>query len=374
MSKNAMVELVLSEMQANNGWESRKGREVAHANIASRVRKVIRNADGTLNEGLIRRTNFEELYKKLVEDLDLAEAPGGLTSSAFPVIAGEMISSVIVDAYQSFPKNGLKLVRVVPSKRKVSQIAGWKAIGRLGRVNERENYPEVNPPTEKWFAINNVKHGGLLTLTRESLTFDQTNELIDRASQIGEEAARTQDEIILNTVTGRNADSYNPQGVATTLYSGGNGNLNTTNPLGTTGWETADQALTAQVDDNTGKPIWVFGDMPMMIVPVALKHTAWKLRNNDRGDLGTANLDRNPAQNAFDFIIDPYAAGGNTDWYYGSFKRQFRWEEIWPVETYTRVGQDTEEGFKADVIQQFKVSFYGGCGAVETRYVSKNTP
>jgi len=371
MSKNAMVELVLAEMQANNGKDSKAGRKIALQKIQERVHKLIRNADGTLNEGLIRRTNYEELYAKLVEEMDLEE---NLTSSAFPVIAGEMISSVIIDAYQSFPKNGLKLVRVIPSKRKVSQVAGWSAIGRLGRVGERENYPEVNPPNEKWFAINNRKHGGLLTLTKESLTFDQTNELIDRARQVGEEAARTQDEIILDTVTGRVADAFNPSGVATTLYSAGNVNLNTTNPLGTDGWEAADIALTKQVDDNTGKPIWVFGDMPMMIVPAALKHTAWKLRNNDRGELGTANLDRNPAQNAFDFIIDPYAASGNTDWFYGSFARQFRWEEIWPVETYTRVGQDTEDGFKADVIQQFKVSFYGGCGAVDTRYVNKNTP
>lgn len=370
MSKNAMVELVLAEMQSNNGVESKEGRKVALKNIKERVAKLIRNSDGSLNENLIRKVNFEELYKKLVEDTDLNE---NLTSSAFPVIAGEMISSVIIDGYQAFPKMGLSLVRTVPSKRKTSQVAGWSAIGRIAEVGERENYPEINPPNEKWYAIDNIKHGGILTLTKESLTFDQTNQLIDRARLAGEEAARRQDELIFDVITGRNANGFKPSGVATTLYSAGNKNLNTTNPLGSEGWEAADIALTKQVDDNTGKPIWVFGDMPKMIVPASLKFTAWKLRNNDRGAQGTANLDRNPAQNAFDYIIDPYAGSASSDWFYGSFNRQFRWEEVWPVETYTRVGQDSEDGFKADVIQQFKVSFFGGCGAVDTRYVNKNT-
>lgn len=370
MSRNAIVNLVLSEMQANNGHESTKGRKVAHEKIAERIKSLVRNADGSLNEMLVRKTNFEELYYKLVEEMDLEE---NLTSSAFPVIAGEMISSVIVDAYQSFPMNAMKLLRVVPTNKKVSQVAGWKAMGRLSVVGEGERYPEVNPPSEKWFNINTKKHGGVLTLTRESIRFDQTNDLIDRARQLGEEGARTMDQTAFDAITGRASDAYNPSGVATTLYSVGNKNLNSTNPLGTAGWETADIKLTTQVDDNTGKPIWVFGDRPIMIVPAGLKFSAWKLRENDRGDMNTANLDKNPAQNAFDFVIDPYAASGSTDWFYGSPKRQFRWEEVWPLETYTRVGQDSEGGFLADSIQQFKVSFFGGCGAVDTRFVSKNT-
>lgn len=369
MSKNAIVELVLSEEQKHNAKESSKGRKIAHAEIAKRVHGLIHGKDGKLNESLIRRTNWRGLWEELVVNMDLEEA---LTSSAFPTIAGEMISSVIVDGYESFPKNAMKLLRVVPSKRKVSQIAGWSAIGRVAKVNERENYPEINPPGEKFFTINNVKHGGMLTLTKETIFFDQTGQLIDRARQIGEEAGRSQDEIAWNAITGTAVDSYNPQGVATALYSAGNVNLLTTNPLGTTGWENADIELTKAVDDNTGKPIWVFGDRPIMVVPAGLKQVAWKLKNNDRGDLGTANLDRNSAQDAFDFIVNPYAAD-QTSWFYGSFTRQFRWEEIWPVETFSRVGQDSTEGFNADIIQQFKVSFYGGAGAVETRYVKKST-
>lgn len=367
--KNTIIDLVLREEKKFNASGSRRGMKEAHRSIAAKVSEAMRTKEGKLDMALVRRVNWRNLWEKLVVEQDLEE---NLTSSAFPTIAGELISSVIIDGYESFPKNALRLMRTVPSRRKISQIVGWSAIGRVTNVGERENYPEIDPPKEKVFTINNEKHGAIVSLTKETIFFDQTNELINRARQIGEEAARRQDEIGWAALDGSASDAFNPAGVATPLYSGGNNNLNTSNPLGTAGWEAADVALTQQVDDNTGKPIWVFSDRPVMVVPAGLKHVAWKLRNNDRGDLGGPNLDMNPAKDAFDFIINPYAAS-QTEWFYGSFIRQFRWEEIWPVETFSRVGQDTDEGFKADVIQSFKVGFFGGAGAVETRYVSKNT-
>lgn len=369
MSKNVFVETTLREWTKHNAENNKEGRQAAAKKLAEMIRPMYTGKDGKVDVAFVQRVNWRNLFEKLVVEQDLEE---NLTSSAFPVIAGEMISAVMVDGYESFPKNGKMMVRTVPSKRKVSQIAGWTAIGRIASVNERESFPEINPPQEKWFAINNKKYGAKITLTKEDIFFDQTGELINRARQVGEEAARAEDEIILDGVTGRASDAFNPSGAAATLYSAGNNNLITTNSLGTAGWENTDVKLTQQVDDNTGKPIWVFGDRPVMIVPAALKHTAWKLRNNDRGELGSANLDRNPAQNAFEFIVDPYATDATT-WYYGSPMRQFRWEEIWPVEVVTRVGADTKDGFDADIVQQFRVSFYGGVGAVDTRYVIKNT-
>jgi hypothetical protein len=99
---------------------------------------------------------------------------------------------------------------------------------------------------------------------------------------------------------------------------------------------------------------------------------AEKLRSNEYGPQGTANLDVNLARNMYNIVVNPYLSKATTTWWYGGFNRQFRWEEVWPLETYTRVGQDTEEGFKNDIIQQFKVSLFGGCGAVDTRYVLEN--
>ncbi len=115
------------------------------------------------------------------------------------------------------------------------------------------------------------------------------------------------------------------------------------------------------------------GDRPLMIVGSTLLATAEKLQKNEHGDLGTANLDTNLAQGQFDVVINPYLPS-TSSWWYGAPARQFRWEEVWPIETFTRVGQDSEVGFNQDLIQQFKLSFYGGAGAADFRYVIENDP
>jgi len=346
----------LAEAYENKHSEKR----VAHQEMGKQIRRLIEEKKLDPN-----RVSFQGLFEQLVTRKNLEE---NLSSSAFPVISSEIISSVIIAAYQAFPKSGDRVVRTVPSKLKVSNIVGWKAIGVIRKVNEREPYGQVNPPDEKSITIKNYKHGGLMDLTKESIFFDQTGELLNQARGLGEEAARYREEIIMKKVCDVDADALG----GADLYSGGNSNLLTTNPLGTAGWENAHVSLMDKKDDGTGKPIWVYGERPLMLVSAGNWALAEKLRQNEYGPQGTANLDINLARNMFDIVVNPYLTKATTTWWYGGFNRQFRWEEVWPLETYTRVGQDTEEGFKADVIQQFKVSFFGGCGAVDTRYVFEN--
>lgn len=334
-----------------------QGARTAHRMVAEDLKKLIeaKKLDPA-------RISLKALWEATVEKKDLSE---NISSSGFPTIAGEIISSVIIAAYQAFPKAGDRLVRTVPSRLKESKIAGWKAIGKISALNERQPYGQVLPPDEKTATIKNQKYGGVLDLTKEAIFFDQTGQLMDDARQLGEEGARFRDEIIMNTV----CDVLGQSLSGGVLYSAGNVNLITSNPLGTTGWENAHIELLDKKDDQTGKPIWVFGEKPIMIVPSGLYPKAWKLQNNETGDLGTANRDKNMAQNMFDLVVNPYLQKVSTDWWYGGFNRQFRWEEVWPLEVFTRVGQDTSEGFGQDIIQQFKVSLYGGCGAADTRYV-----
>lgn len=329
---------------------------VAHREVGKEVKKL-------LQEGKVdaKRVDFRTLWEQLVKSRDLEE---NLTSSAFPNISGEIISKVMIDAYEAFPKNGDKLVRTVPSKLKISRVAGWTAFGAVERVGERQEFPELAPMDEKSQTINNYKHGGLLSLTKEDIFFDQSGQLIDRASQVGEEAARKREELIFAAVSDPGGNSLS----GADLYASGNSNRLTTNPLGTTGWETVRTNLLKKKDEKN-KPIWVFGDRPFMVVPPALLNTAEKLGKNEYGDLGTANLDVNLARGQFDVIVNPYWTADDTTWWYGAFKRQFRWEEVWPVEVFMRVGQDSEDGFKKDIVQQHKCSFFGGAGAIDTKYV-----
>ena len=62
-----------------------------------------------------------------------------------------------------------------------------------------------------------------------------------------------------------------------------------------------------------------------------------------------------------------------TAWFYGDFKKQFVYTEVWPLQV-EQQGRDSEKAFNADVISRYKVSYYGGCGAVSNRYVVKGAP
>jgi hypothetical protein len=279
----------------------------------------------------------------------------------------------MIDGYQEFPKDVEKLCRTVPSKLKTSRVVGWSAIGFVQQVNEKEEYPEIIPPDEKMQTIKNLKYGGLLSLTREDLFFDQTGELVDRARMIGQRGAQKRAALIFGAVCDGSGTAANGTALSgAALYASGNSNLIGANPLANAGWEAARKKLLDQTDEQ-GEPIWVMGDRPLMIVGSTLLATAEKLQKGEHGDLGTANLDVNLAQGQFDIVINPYLPS-TSSWWYGAPARQIRWEEVWPLETFTRVGQDTEVGFNADLIQQFKLSFYGGAGAADYRYVIESDP
>lgn len=356
-----IIELVESYKKKFNPSGTPNGEKAALSEIGKEVTKLVES-----KKLVPEQVSFRHLYEKLVMDQDLEE--GNIVSSAFPTIAGSLISSKMIAGYQYWTDETAKLVEEVPSKLKTSNIVGWTNVTGIERVNERQDYPQMKPPAEKAKTINNYKYGGLLDLTKEAIFFDQTGELLSQARKVGEAARRKKMRLIFEAVTDVNATAYS----GGDLYSSGNLNIQTSNPLtGDVAYETVRGKLRAQTDEN-GEPIWVFGRKPVMIVPSGLESAAEKLQKNPTGYAGTANLDVNLAQGQFDIIVDPYLSASSTTWWFGWPDMQFRWENVWPFEVYTRVGQDTEEGFKADVIQQFKASFYGGVGAVDTKYVIQN--
>lgn len=352
-----IVELVEAYKRKFDPSGTRGGMLVANREIGLAVKKMVES------KKIIPETlSFRRLWEALVQDQGLEE--GNIVSSAFPTIAGTLISTKMLEGYERWPDETGRLVTEVPSKLKVSQIVGWTQITGIERVNERQDYPEMKPPSEKVKTINNYKHGGLLTLTKEAIFFDQTADLLNEARQVGEAARRKRMKLIWEAIVDLNGNAYS----GADLFNLTNGNLQAANPLtNEDAWEVIRAKLMAQVDEN-GEPIWVFGDRPVMIVPSGMLATAEKLQKNPTGPIGSANLDVNLAQNQFDILVDPYLPAGSTSWWYGAPQRQFRWERVWPFEVFTRIGQDTEEGFKADVIQQFKASFYGGVGAVDTKW------
>lgn len=265
---------------------------------------------------------------------------------------------------------------VVPSNLKEEVVVGWTALGQLSEVKENDLYEETIPPDEKYVRIAHKKYGKLLSVTEETIKFDQTQQFLKRAASIGERGAQFLDRTIMRGIHDRDSNVYNKGSLYASASSTGGtyGNAWTgaDTALGSTGWEKAHFTLHEKVDEQN-EPIWVSGDRPMLVTSPRLIPTAMKLRNGEYGNIGTANLDVNVAQNMFDIVESVYMNNltTNTAWWYGSFKRQFQWDEIFPLQVFSRSGQETEDGFKRDVVQQFKVRLYGGIGATDTKYVNQ---
>src|SRR5882724_4944348 len=193
----SIVELCESFQKKFNPSETERGSRIANREIGNKVKELL---EAKKLDPL--KISFRALYESLVGPIssrELMEA-GNLASSAFPNIAGQIISKVMIDGYSQFPKDVDRLVRTVPSKLKTSRVVGWSAIGFVQQVNEKEDYPEIIPPDEKMQTIKNLKYGGLLSLTREDIFFDQTGELIDRARMIGERGAQKRAALIFGLV------------------------------------------------------------------------------------------------------------------------------------------------------------------------------
>ena len=353
--------------RAYHAERSDRDNRIANRAFTQRLMSLVESKKATLEDFSIK-----EMWEMLVlapsysTGVPLEEM---IHSSAFPTITGEILSRAMIEGYNEFPTDANSLVRVEPSNRKVETSAGWTPIGGVSKVKEKGDYPEVDFADEKVVLTENNKYGGIVSLTRESIKFDQTQKLIGKARDIGREGARKRSQLILEGVIDKDSNVFNKA----QLYTVGNANLLTGagSVLGNAGFEASELALMNKKDEKNN-PIWVLGTMPTIMVPTALKALAWKLKNNEYGPNGTAlGNDKNYAQNAFNIVVNPYQTN-TTRWHHGDFKSQFVWFEVWPVETAYRTGQDHEDGFVKDIIVQAKVSFMGGVGALDNKYVMQN--
>ena len=313
-----------------------------------------------------------------ISDINLTEA---MASSAFPKITGALINKKVQEAYDLEYGVGDQLITVVPSKVKDETIVGFGADNVMKEVFEGVDYEEGSI-TEKYHKIKNVKFGRIISLTKEMVIFDQTGQMMLRAQQIGEAAKSSRELTIMNAVieltsTGDRA-AWRPGGNAVTLYSSTSNDPFTTGTLDNLGGVTLEDEtdldevnqLFSQFTDEQG--------LPMRVTPKIL-FTAMSLRGNSRkicfsgqatkltSPQGNFNIYDGTVPLDSTFIDQQLAI---TAWFYGDFKKQFVYTEVWPLRT-EQQGSDSEQAFNADVVARYKVGYYGGCGAVTNRYVVK---
>lgn len=356
------------------------------------------------------RVLWEAMVGPVEETLEMAMAGGrfnyvemqeAVDSTMFPSATGVLIAAKVIEGYEQPGYIGDQLVTVMPSKLKSERIVGFSSLEGPMEVGEGMPYAESGV-SEKYVTTDTSKKGRILELTEEAIYFDQTGQILMRAQRLGEQTRLEREEVILAGVldaggsagVGNYKPVYRPAGVATALYSSGNTNyLSAATPL--VDWTDIDEALqyhAVNVKDDRAvsaerRPIvW----MPKTLL-IARKLwgtgsrilSATEVRVGDGASQTSQVLGANPigtlvpglralSSPLIDYIsaVSGSQWDDNDDWLIGDFQKQFVWQEIWPVQTF-RAMQNDEAQFRRDIVARFKVRYYGGIAAVDTKYVIK---
>jgi len=317
--------------------------------------------------------SLKEIWEACTNGADVQEA---VASSSFPKITGALINAKIIAAYDGVKTIGEQLVQTIGSNMQIETFAGFSDVETPEEVGEGDEYKDSSL-SEKYVTAQNVKYGRMISITEEMIAFDKTNQVMTRSMRIGRKAAQYKERLILRGVMDLDTIVYRPSGVATAFYSAANRNLITTNAFGESGLTAVRVRASQMKDDSIGVSdddfILIDLNNTQVIVPVDLEVQAWELANSMLTPEGAENA-ANFYKGRFQVLTSPYvtAQGNTTTWYWGDFKQDFAWVEVWPLQVLTqRPGHEDE--FKSDIKARVKVRFYGSCAALDFKHSFKST-
>lgn len=318
----------------------------------------------------------------------MREADGdyvGVNSTMFPSITGELIAKKVIDGYNEEQHIGDQLVTNMPSKLRSERITGFLAMGMPSEVEEGMPYPEGSF-TEKYVTTDTAKKGLVIAVTEECVTFDQTGQLLMRAQQVGARVGRDREKTIVNGVQDVSSNVYRPLGTAAALYRTSAGALgdwrdSTVNELDSNDlvdWTDIDACLAIFDGMQDAASEYIDVNPTQLLVPGALRSTAKRIvgateirYDNLSSGVGTVTSANNVVDNYQILSSALVTAQSSSSWYLGDFKKQFVWQEIFPLQVF-RQNRESDAGFSRDIIAMFKARYFGGIAAIDDKYVVKN--
>jgi hypothetical protein len=331
--------------------------------LTESIMGVLMEPDGD-KPAILQPENFS--LKELWEAVDVKD---------FPVVTGQLISKKIMDSYKNAARVGDLLTTNMPSDKLIDRIPGFERTGAVEVVKPGMPYPHTHQIKEKYVDIEGDKYGEILDVTEEAILFDQTNQILREAAQLGEDAAQDREYQIIQSILDLGAfKSYHPSGTQQDLYTNGGAaphlydNLITNVLADHTDIEAA-QLLFYGMRNAKGFPIVM--SPTTLLIPMALDMTAKTLMSSPVR-LGDHNAVPNPVKNTYTIVPTPFLdMNSTTEWYIGDFKKQFMWKEVIPFQVQTR-DRDSEAGWNRDIKASFKVRYYGRVGALDYVYVVKS--
>ena len=115
--------------------------------------------------------------------LKLSEA---IHTTEFPYLLRAGFKTILFNAFANFQTTYQEVALNAPSDKEVEMWLELSRLGRPGRVDEDEEYPEVTVTGLAPKTVRNVKKGYILKITEEMIRFDKTNQISQLAGDRGE--------------------------------------------------------------------------------------------------------------------------------------------------------------------------------------------
>ena len=393
--KNGILKQLVKQHEDQAGSNIKE----AHQQAAGRVGALI-------DQGKIQTKDFSfrQMFEELVDvplSADVVQIAEAINTSAFPTFASTILHKDIIKEYEAQVANYEFLVS--ESKARLTNRE------KIGGFESMDNEPQRRPEAmayeetafgEKYWEVIMSDFGRMISVTRETIYEDHTNEVMNRARNIGRAAGQHKARMIVQTLECLPRTAFNETAFQGAIYKGTalnqaqmysddhsaidgvvNDNLAATNALATyQNIDNAMQLFSAMVDEGGNK---INITPSILLVPRALAVTAYNIMNtttymfsggdSTSGAEPVMNPTLNPIRALGNFrVIDTTYLANNTTWYLGEPKDQMKWLTVYPPATASQ-GANSELAFTNQIVARFRFSYHGGVGHSDYRHIVRNT-
>jgi len=286
----------------------------------------------------------KDAYMFITGDRDLRfgrHSQGGFTrvaeaisSADFPNILLNSMTKKLLQDYAEVGMAGLDLLITSASLADYKQQDRVREgyFGDLPVVGEAQPYLELAKPTDERISYTPSKHGGLLTVSEETIRNDDLGGIARFPSHLARAGRHTLKSYVTNNFFVNNP-AYAPDGAA--WFSGGHNNLGS-NPFGVDALVNAEVALMKQQEKDSGNRLGF--RIQWIMVPVDLAAQAWQVNSSPTYNPGPGVQQANPFYQRFGplgpngeapkgIIVNELLAAPH-NWYYGVWPSNIPFLEI----------------------------------------------
>lgn len=319
--------------------------------------------------------------------------------NTFNLVVAGLVNARIMEQFENPALIGDELCETIPTNMNGQKFIGVTKIGDKG-LTRNPGQPHTRAGFgEQWVKTPETSEKALcVEVSKEAVFFDLTGQVLDTASQVGEELAYRRELTIIDGVIGVN-NTYSYKDTTYNTYQATTPWINSqSNPLAyqAADWKVIDAGLllfSRMTDPATGKEILVNPNAVLVspdraklmshIINATAVYEGSALSSNFPG---RQTVGPNPIGFAPKILSSPIyrnritAANGlglTSDqaavrWYMGDFKRAFKWMENWPL----RVQQASASEYvmlDRGIIAAYFANYRGEFAVREPRYAEVNT-